>query len=266
MRRLVIIGALAVVGAIALAACGGGAGDTGPSPESPDVAEPSEDTTALPETGVDEEVLQFVGLTLEEASALAERQGRQWRVGRQDGEDLALTADLIDRRVTFEVDDGIVTAATIEHADAEGAAGTTPPEDAGRAELIAEAVEQLVTVDNSFGGGDPFERIEIARNLADDPQRPLGPLALELIAKALEPHGTVVFVDDAEAATQGYFEENTVGVAVVTVDDVRIDGETAEVDVGLWCGSLCGIWVTYEAKLGPDGWEVVGTTGPIAIS
>ena len=244
----------------------GRVGDTGTSSESPDVAQPSSDTAVLPETGIDEDVLQFVGLTLDEASALAERQGRQWRVGRQDGEDLALTADLIHRRVTFEVDDGVVTAATIESADAGTGAGATPPEDAGRAELIAEAVERLVTVDNSFGGGDPFDRVEVAKNVGNDSKQPLGPLALELIAASLEQLGDVEFVDDPDAATEKYFDANTTGIAVVTVDDVRIDGERAEVDVGLWCGSLCAIRVTYEAELGPDGWEILGTTGPIAIS
>ncbi|MFN8185673.1 MAG: hypothetical protein U0R69_01200 [Gaiellales bacterium] len=129
MHRLAVIGALALVGAIALAACGGGTEGTSTGPEPADLAEPSTDTTAVPGTGLDDEALQFVGLTLEEASALAEQQERQWRVGREDGEDRALTADFIDRRVTFEVDDGVVVAATIEHDDPVGTAATIPPVD-----------------------------------------------------------------------------------------------------------------------------------------
>ena len=120
-------------------------------------------------------------------------------------------------------------------------------------------------VDNSFGGGDPFDRIEVAR-VGGKAGEPLGPLALESIAQSLEPVAKVKFIDDPEAAIQKYFDRSTTGVAVVTVDDVRIDFDRAEVDVGLWCGSLCGIWLTYEAELGPDGWEILGTTGPISIS
>jgi hypothetical protein len=159
-----------------------------------------------------------------------------------------------------------VTVATVEHADAETGAGTSPPEDADRAELLTAAVERLVTVDNSFGGADPFDRVEVARLVGGDAAEPLGPLALELIAASLGPVAEVKFIDDPEAATQEYFDASTTGVAVVTVDDVRIDGDRAEVDVGLWCGSLCGIWLTYEAERGPGGWKILGTTGPISIS
>ncbi len=266
MRNLVTIAALAAAGALALAACGdvsGDGGDAGGSPAPAETAQP--ETRPAVETTGDEEADQFLGLTLEEASALAERQGRQWRVAREDGEEFALTADLVDGRVTFEVDGGIVTVATVEH-DAPVDADTSPPEDADRAALLAAAVERLVTVDNSFGGGDPFDRIDVARSVGGDAAEPLGPLALELIAASLEPVATVVFIDDPEATIAEYVDASTPGVAVVTVDDLRIDGDRAEVDVGLWCGNVCGIWLTYEAELGTDGWEILGTTGPISIT
>ena len=54
----------------------------------------------------------FVGLTLEKAKALAEAEKRRWRLGRVDDEPYALTGDYDERRVTFEVDKGIVTKAT----------------------------------------------------------------------------------------------------------------------------------------------------------
>ncbi len=60
------------------------------------------------------EGFDFVGMTLEVASSFAEENGRKWRVGREDGEDLALTEDLVPGRVTFTVEGGVVTAATIE--------------------------------------------------------------------------------------------------------------------------------------------------------
>jgi hypothetical protein len=73
-------------------------------------------------------------------------------------------------------------------------------------------------------------------------------------------------IPDAKAAIDRYFDGTSELVAVISVDDLRIEGERAEIDLALWCGSLCGTWLTYEAKLGPDGWEILGTTGPIAIS
>jgi hypothetical protein len=265
MRRLVTITAVAVAGTIALAACGGGVGDAGSSPEPPDTAQPGSGSTSDNEAG-DEETRQFLGLTLDEAASLGEQQGRQWRVGRRDGEDLALTADLVDGRVTFEIEEGVVTAATVEQADAATEPGEIAPEDEERAELLAGAVERIVTVDNSFGGGDPCDRIEVATVVGGDPARPVEPLALELIAKSLEPVAAVEFIDDAQAAIEQYFEAAPQGVAVVSIDDVRIGGERAEVDLLLWCGNLCAVALTYEAELGPDGWRIIGTAGPVAIS
>ena len=58
----------------------------------------------------------------------------------------------------------------------------------------------------------------------------------------------------------------THSVAVASMDDVRFDGERAEIEMRLWCGSLCGVFLTYEAVLGSAGWEILGTTGPIAMS
>jgi hypothetical protein len=56
----------------------------------------------------------FVGMTLDQAGSFAQEQGRQWRVGRKDGVDLPVTADFVSGRVTFTVEDGLVTAATVE--------------------------------------------------------------------------------------------------------------------------------------------------------
>ena len=52
----------------------------------------------------------FVGLTLDEAGAKADAEGREWRISRQDDEQFGLTADYNADRVTFEVDAGVVTA------------------------------------------------------------------------------------------------------------------------------------------------------------
>ena len=50
-----------------------------------------------------------MGLTVSEAAALAEAEGRAWRIGRQDDAAFVLTDDPVAGRVTFEIDDGTVT-------------------------------------------------------------------------------------------------------------------------------------------------------------
>jgi len=49
-----------------------------------------------------------------------------------------------------------------------------------------------------------------------------------------------VFVDDLEASISELFDQNTLGTAVASIEDVR--------------------------ELTDTGWEILGTTGPIAVS
>lgn len=125
----VALATVAVAGAIGLAACGG-TGEVTPAPDtpipvepdsgigdSPIPVEPDSGTGASGGTMLAGDVLEaadFVGMTLDVAGSWAEENGRQWRVGRQDGEDLALTEDFVPGRVTFTVEDGVVTAAAVE--------------------------------------------------------------------------------------------------------------------------------------------------------
>jgi len=218
--------------------------------------------------GLNETVAQgepFVGLTISEATALAEDEGRTWRVGRQDDEGFVLTDDLVPERVTFEIDNGTVTSATIESPSVPSADDVIV-EDPSRADLIAVAVKRLLTVDNGFGGVDVFDDIRVAAVIGADPDQPLQGLDLELIAATLSDLGTVRFVDDADAEIRVLFEESPAGVAVVSVEDILLLDDRAEVELRLWCGSLCGVFLTYEAVPLDSGWNIVGTVGPIAMS
>ncbi len=234
------------VGGIATALVGGEGGDDG-----------------LTDTPTQSE--SFVGLTLSEATALAEDEARPWRIGRQDDEPFALTDDLVPGRVTFEIDDGTVTSSTIE-------SPSVPPaddaivEDPSRADLIAVAVKRLLTVDNGFGGVDVFDDIRVADVIGSDPDQPLQGLDLELIAATLSELGEVRFVDDADAEIEVLFEESPAGVAVVSVENILLLDDRAEVELRLWCGSLCGVFLTYQAVPLDGGWNIVGTIGPIAMS
>jgi hypothetical protein len=217
----------------------------------------------LNETAVQGEA--FVGLTISEATALAEDEGRPWRIGRQDDEGFVLTDDLVPGRVTFEIGDGTVTSATIENPSVPSADDAVV-EDPSRADLIAVAVKQLLTVDNGFGGVDVFDDIRVADVVGSDPDQPLQGLDLELIATTLSELGTVRFVDDADAEIGVLFEESPAGVAVVSVEDILLLDDHAEVELRLWCGSLCGVFLTYQAVPLDNGWNIIGTVGPIAMS
>ncbi|MDH3679923.1 MAG: hypothetical protein OEV40_08245 [Acidimicrobiia bacterium] len=134
-------------------------------------------------------------------------------------------------------------------------------------ELEAAAIVRLVTVDNSFGPeAEPFDRIIIGTRVEGDVNQPLRPLASDLMTAALDRYGPITFVDDVDATIDELFRQNATGTAVASIDDLRVEGERAELDMRLWCGSLCGVFLTYEAELTDAGWEILGTTGPIAVS
>ena len=211
------------------------------------------------------EAAAFVDLTREAAIELAVDQDRPWRIARQDDEEFAIDAALIVGRVTFDIDSGKVTAAFIE-SDTPPPPGNDIVEDPARADLIAGAVKRLLTIDNSFGGADVFDDIRIATVIGADPDQPLKGLDLEMIAAAVSEFGTVRYIDDANAEIKALFEDSPAGVAVVSVERVLILDERAEVEMRLWCGSLCGVFLTYEAAPDDGGWTIIGTTGPIAMS
>ena len=106
----------------------------------------------------------------------------------------------------------------------------------------------------------------MATLIGGDASRPVDPLALELTADELSDRFPVELVSDADATIADNFDNETIGMAVASIEDVRIDGERAEIEMRLWCGSLCAVFLTYEAELGSTGWEILGTTGPIAMS
>ena len=207
----------------------------------------------------------FVGLTTPEATALAEDEGRPWRIGRQDDEAFVLTDDLVPVRVTFEIDDETVTSAIIEQPSTPSP-NDAIAEDPARAGLIAAAVRRLLTFDNGFGGVDVFDDIRVAAVIGADPDQPLQGLEFEMIASALSELGAVHYIDDADAEIKTLFEASPAGVAVVSIERVLILDDRAEVELRLWCGSLCGVFLTYEAILKDGGWEITGITGPIAMS
>ena len=215
----------------------------------------------------------FIGLTRDEASALAEADGRRWRVGREDGERFVLTDDLIVGRVTFELDDGIVTTASIERPfeDLDDPSQPLTQRQRDAADVLAAAVRQLLTVNHGFalvdGSPLPFTDVHIGDALGGPGGTPLEPLQRERIAAAVNETGaTVQYVDDPNALTEKLFDDPPPGVAVITFDALDLEPDGAVVELHLWCGSLCAVFVSYEVSSVDGEWTITGLAGPIAMS
>ena len=96
---------------------------------------------------------------------------------------------------------------------------------------------------------------------------PLEPLQLERIAAVVNATGaTVQYVDDPDGLTAKLFDGSPPGVAVITIDALRLGATQAEVELHLWCGSLCGVYLTYAAEQVDGRWVITGIVGPIAMS
>lgn len=53
---------------------------------------------------------------------------------------------------------------------------------------------------------------------------------------------------------------------IIGVGEPVFDQGDALVPVSLWCGGLCGTWLTCRVVLADGGWTVTGIEGSIAIS
>lgn len=142
------------------------------------------------------------------------------------------------------------------------------------AEVMAAALHQLVTVDHTYGQGPPpftdykvqssldptaGEGDESANRVLTDDER----LAIE---ERLSPLGTVEVIDDPETYWGDELAETPLSLVIVGVGEPAISGDGAFVPVSLWCGSLCGTWLTYELERTDAGWTVIGIDGDVAIS
>jgi hypothetical protein len=135
------------------------------------------------------------------------------------------------------------------------------------AHLEADAIIRLVTVDHGFATENPpFELVQLATLIGGDTLKPVDPLALGLATDELSGRSRVEPVSDADTIIANHIDNQTVGFAVVSIDDVRVHGERAEIEMQLLCGSVCAVFLTYEAALGSAGWQILGTTGGIAVS
>ena len=142
--------------------------------------------------------------------------------------------------------------------------------------IYAATTRQLVEIDSTFGPGHRFSEVLVVdrtqpdagdrRRQSPPPGDPLTEEQRAAIAAAIEPLSPVRFIDDRYAFITESLSPVIPGSAIVTLGQVDFDRKGATVGMGLWCGGLCGIRLTYRVTEGPDGWTVIGTEGDITIS
>lgn len=157
---------------------------------------------------------------------------------------------------SFGLDDLVDPGVPVTQADQDSAA------------ILAAAVTQLLTVDHGFSDGpSPFTGVQVADAFGGLGATSLEPLQLEAVAAAANEGGfNVQYIDDPRALIEKLFDDTPPGAAVVTIDALPLEAGRAEVELQLWCGSLCGVFLTYEVLETDEGWTVTGPIGPIAMS
>lgn len=140
---------------------------------------------------------------------------------------------------------------------------------------MAAALRQLVAKDHTFGQGPPpFTEYLILSSL--DPAagtasntgavRPLTEAEIGAIEAAIGEFGQVTWIDDSSDFISDDLTPTIEGAVIIGVGEPAIDEDTALVPVSLWCGGLCGTWLTYRVDFNSGTWVVVGIEGPRAIS
>lgn len=174
----------------------------------------------------------------------------------------------------------VITAviAMLASACAAGPAATEPPEDSysDSAAIYAAALRQMVVEDNMFDGdGNPFSELLLQTSL--DPGagtaepgnqgevRPLSEEERAAIEEALSPLAPIRWIDDPDEWREDLMPIID-GSAILGVGPITFDDAGALVPMSMWCGGLCGTWLTYRAAETTDGWEIVDIEGPIAVS
>ncbi len=150
------------------------------------------------------------------------------------------------------------------------------PEAQTSAEVMAAALVQLITVDHTFGEGPPpFTEYLVQARIdpfagnptgGERPARPLTPEEQAAIESAIGAYGPVRWIDDPADWRTDDLLPSIEGAVILGVGEPILNGDTALVPVSLWCGGLCGTWLTYRLDLVDGAWTVTGIEGPISIS
>ena len=141
---------------------------------------------------------------------------------------------------------------------------TNPVGEAWTTEILVQATMHLLRNDTTFGPGHVFPTVLVVDHLKDG--TPLTADQITALTTAISNLGGVQFISDQDDFVTDDLRPTIDGAAIITLAPPIVDGNEATIDMGMWCGGLCGIWLTYALEVGDAGWEVLGTVGPIAIS
>ena len=145
------------------------------------------------------------------------------------------------------------------------------------AEMMAAALVELITEDHGFGEGPPpfteyliQNRIDLsAGNATGSPSesaRRLNDAEREAIEEAVREYGVVRWIDDPSDWITPDLVPTVEGAAILGVGEPVIEADTGLVPVSMWCGGVCGIWLTYQLDMIDAVWVVTDIEGPIAVS
>lgn len=156
-------------------------------------------------------------------------------------------------------------------------AGAPDPGTSDSAEVLAAAMKELITNNHTFGSGPPpFTEYLIQENLdpfagepteSDDSDgRALTENERAAVEAAVADFGPVRWISDPADFQTDDLVPTIEGAAILGVGEAEFTGDEALVPVSLWCGGLCGTWLTYKVEKIEGRWTVTGIEGPIAVS
>jgi hypothetical protein len=131
-------------------------------------------------------------------------------------------------------------------------------------EILVQATMHLLRNDSTFGPEHLFPTVLVVDHLKDG--TPLTSDQIAALSTAISNLSEVEFISDQGDYVTDDLRPTVDGAAIITLGPVTVDNNYATIDMEMWCGGLCGIWLTYALEVGDAGWEVLGTVGPIAIS
>jgi hypothetical protein len=131
-------------------------------------------------------------------------------------------------------------------------------------EILVQATLHLLRNDTTFGEGHVFPKVLVVDHLKDGALLTSDQRAA--LSTAISSLSEVEFIGDPNDFITEDLRPTIDGAAIITLGPVSIDGNDATIEMEMWCGGLCGIWLTYALEVGDAGWEVLGTVGPIAVS
>ena len=140
--------------------------------------------------------------------------------------------------------------------------------------IYSAVIEHMVTEEGQASGFPVVYVLDHTAERASEPQGVAGeirdiPAEIRAgIEKALADVAAVEFIADRESVIGPFEEGGRVqnGGILLTLGPIRGEGERVEVPASSYIGNLAGSWQTWVVELRAEGWQVTGTSGPVAVS